>query len=140
MTSLFASVSNKLSASLLRDDASVFRGVSASEAAEVATAAEVVEVVVTAEDVVAHVVMEAEVVGVAVLILLLKAAKESVEFGVEVIFDLIAELDAGLKVEEILELCGEDSQMYSRFLRDKRARFFTGLSRPFMLNQIYVYP
>lgn len=78
--------------------------------------------------------MEAEVVGVAVLILLLKAAKESVEFGVEVIFDLIAELDAGLKVEEILELCGEDSQMYSRFLRDKRARFFTGLSRPFMLN------
>lgn len=75
--------------------------------------------------------MEAEVVGVAVLILLLKAAKE---FGVEVTFDLIAELDAGLKVEEILELCGEDSQMDSRFLRDKRARFFTGLSRPFMLN------
>lgn len=140
MTSLFASVSNKLSASLLRDDASVFRGVSASGAAEVATAAEVVEVVVTAEDVVAHVVMAAEAVGVAVLILLLKAAKEFVEFGVEVTFDLIAELNAGLKVEEILEVCGEDSQIDSRFLRDKRARFFTGLSRPFMLNQIYVYP
>lgn len=134
------SFSKPVSLSLPRNE-SVFFGVSVCWDAKVATGVEVVEVVVKTEDV-AGVVMstdEEEEVGVVVVVaafILLKAAKEFVESGVHETFGVSDELETGLNaVEETLELLSDESEIDSRFFRDKRARFFTGLSRPFILDQ-----